>query len=468
MAYGFGAAAYGIKDGGFAYFLLLFYGTVIGLDPSLVGLAIFIALVFDAISDPLVGYWSDNFRSRWGRRHPFMYAAAIPIAATYFLLWNPPDWSEVGLFWYLLLLAIVIRTLITFYETPSMALMPELSQDYEERTVLQSFRLFFGWAVGNFMSVLMWGFLLVATAQYPQGTLNREGYETYGIIASCLIFAAIMISAGGTHSHIPHLRTPPKREVRTMAQIFGEIFETLREKSFLALFLATLFGMIATGFSAALAFMMLSFFWGFSSEQIFLWTVLVFISAGIGLFVAPRIVKRMGKKRSVIVLGIIAFTIAPMPVLLRLLGVLPENGDPALFPIVAGINTIDLGLIIAYQAVSYSMIADLVEQSELKTGRRSEGVFFAAITFTRKSSQGLGAAIAGFALSAIAFPQGEGASSASDAQLWQLGAVYAPTLWLLWFAMLVSISRYKIDKQGHEENLRKLAERAGAKESKEA
>jgi Na+/melibiose symporter-like transporter len=176
----------------------------------------------------------------------------------------------------------------------------------------------------------------------------------------------------------------------------------------------------------------------------------------------------MGKKRAVIVLGIIAFTIAPMPVLLRLLGILPENGDPALFPIVAGINTIDLGLIIAYQAVSYSMIADLVEQSELKTGRRSEGVFFAAITFTRKSSQGFGAAIAGFALSAIAFPQGEGASNASDAQLWQLGAVYAPTLWLLWFAMLVSISRYKIDKQGHEENLRKLAERAGAKESKEA
>ena len=80
LTYGFGAIAYGIKDHGFAYFLLLFYGTVVGLEPALVGTALLIALIFDALSDPIVGYWSDNTRSRWGRRHPFMYAAAIPVA----------------------------------------------------------------------------------------------------------------------------------------------------------------------------------------------------------------------------------------------------------------------------------------------------------------------------------------------------------------------------------------------------
>ena len=90
MAHGSGAAAFGIKNNGFDYFLLFFYGTVVGLEPGLVGLAILIALVLDAISDPLVGYWSDNFRSRWGRRHPFMYASALPVALSYFLLWNPP------------------------------------------------------------------------------------------------------------------------------------------------------------------------------------------------------------------------------------------------------------------------------------------------------------------------------------------------------------------------------------------
>ena len=130
LAHGSGAAAFGIKNGGFDYFLLLFYGTVIGLEPGLVGLAILIALVIDAISDPLVGYWSDNFRSRWGRRHPFMYAAALPVALSYFLLWNPPDWGQTGLFIYLTLIAVLIRTFITFYETPSSALIPEITADY--------------------------------------------------------------------------------------------------------------------------------------------------------------------------------------------------------------------------------------------------------------------------------------------------------------------------------------------------
>ena len=458
LAYGFGAAAFGVKDNGFNYFLLLFYGTVIGLEPGLVGTAILIALVFDAFSDPIVGYWSDNLRSRWGRRHPFMYAAAIPVAASYFLLWNPPDWSQTALFWYLVTLAIAIRTFITFYETPSTALMPELTRQYEERTTVQAWRLFFGWTIGNMMSVLMFGVLLVATAQYPVGTLNREGYETYGIISSLVIFAAIMVSALGTHSEIPHLRTPPERNKRSLRSIFAELFDTLGDRSFFALFAANLFGSVATGFAAGLAFLMLTYFWEFSEFQIFSWTVLVFVSALLGLLIAPRIVKRIGKKRSVIVLGIVAFSIAPMPVILRLAGLMPENGDPLLFPLVVAINTFDIGLIIALQAVLYSMVADLVEQSEVRTGRRSEGVFFAAITFIRKCNVGFGSFAAGLVLSAIAFPQGEAPGDVSDQTLWNLGAWYAPVLLSLWALMILAVSRYRIEKADHEENLRKLAQ----------
>lgn len=457
LAYGFGSVAFGVKDGGFNYFLLLFYGTVVGLEPGLVGLAILIALVLDAVSDPLVGYWSDNFRSRWGRRHPFMYAAAIPVAASYYLLWNPPDWSQGELFAYLLGLSVVIRTFLTFYETPSSALLPELTTDYEERTKLQSYRLFFGWSGGSAMSVLMFGVLLVETAEYATGTLNREGYANYGVIASLLMLAAIVVSSMGTHHCIPHLRQPPAREAFSMRKLFGEMFETLREKSFLALFWATLLGSVATGFSASLAFIMLTYFWGFSSEQQFLWTALVFLSAFFGFLIAPRAVKLWGKKKAVIILGLVAFTVAPAPVILRLFGLMPENGDPILFPLVVSINTLDLSLIIALQAVLYSMIADLVESSEVRTGRRSEGVFYAAVTFTRKCTVGLGSFAGGIILSAVAFPQGADRNEVSTETLWQLGALYAPTLLALWMAMIFAISRYRIDKESHEENLRKLS-----------
>ncbi|MBY6217393.1 MFS transporter [Qipengyuania aquimaris] len=458
LAHGSGAAAFGIKNNGFDYFLLLFYGTVIGLEPGLVGLAIFIALTFDAVSDPLVGYWSDNFRSKWGRRHPFMYAAALPVALSYFMLWNPPELGQTGLFFYLTGLAVLIRTFITFYETPSSALIPELTSDYEERTSLQSYRLFFGWTGGTMMSIIMFGALMTG----PLGMLDPQAYATYGVVGSLMILVTILISAIGTHHRIPHLHRPVATGERyTVRRIFREMFETLSEKSFIALFFATVLFAIASGLAAALSFLMLRYFWGFAEFQIFIWTCTVVLSALMGFLIAPWSVRKIGKKQSVVVLGVLAFTIQPAPVLLRLLGMMPENGDPLLFPLVLGINVIDLALIIATQAVAYSMIADLVESNQVKTGRRNEGVYYAATTFTRKVTQGIGVAAAGAILSMIAFPEGAEPEAVPAETLWKLGAFYAPSLLVLYLGALYCISRYRIDKAGHEENLRKLAESRG-------
>lgn len=456
ILYGAGAIAYGIKDNGFGYFLLMFYGTVVGLDPSLVGTAIFLALIFDAISDPIVGYWSDHTRSRLGRRHPFMYAAALPVAVSYGFLWNPPALSQTGLFLYLLCFAVLIRTFITLYETPSSSLMPELSTDYNERTSIQAWRQFFGWSGGNAMTVFMFAVLLVPTAEQPVGTLNREGYETYGLISSIVIFLAILLSAAGTHSRIPYLQPAPKTRPKGLNAVFRDLFDTLGERSFLALFAASLLGAAASGLSSAMSFILLTYFWGFSSHQIFLLTALVFVSAAIGLWSAPVFVMRLGKKRAAIGLGVMAFSVAPLPVLLRLAGLMPDNGDPILFPLIATINTIDLGLIIACQAVLYSMVADLVEKNQIRTGKRSEGVFFAAITFIRKTNQGLGAFAAGLILSLIAFPQGVAPADVGESTLRSLGLWYAPSLLILWSGMLYAVSRYQLTKADHESNLERL------------
>ena len=88
--YGMGGVTGGIVSVGLSMFVLVFYSRVLGLSAGLVGTALAIALIFDAISDPLVGYASDKFRSRWGRRHPFMYFASIPISILVYFLWNPP------------------------------------------------------------------------------------------------------------------------------------------------------------------------------------------------------------------------------------------------------------------------------------------------------------------------------------------------------------------------------------------
>lgn len=465
LAYGFGSVAYGIKDGGFQFFLLIFYAQVIGLNAQLVGLAILIALVADAISDPIVGYWSDNFRSKWGRRHPFMYAAAVPVAISYYFLWNPPEgWSNTQLFWYVLLLSILIRTFITIYETPSTALAPEMTQDYDERSSVISFRWFFGWLGGNTMAIAM--FILVfpafVTVAISNGQFNRDAYATYGFIASLVMFAAIMISALGTHHLIPKLRAPPAKRKITPGLMFREIFETLSSRSFAALFFASLLGFIASGLAGGLNFYFATYFWGFGPEQIGLISVCVTFSTFIGLFLAPYITRTIGKKRGAIIIGLIAFTGAPTPILLRVLDILPGNESPVIFWFVLIATTIDVGLIICYQILAASMIADLVEQAELKTGRRSEGIFFAATTFIRKCGVGVGIILASTVLGIVGLQSGAGQGEVSADAIWGLGAVYVPLILGLWLTMIAVISMYKLDRAGHEENLRQLSERASA------
>lgn len=460
LAYGFGSVAFGVKDNGFSFYLLLFYSQVLGVNAGLVGLALTIALVIDAISDPVVGYWSDNFRSKWGRRHVFMYASAIPIAATYFLLWAPPEGlTEIQLFWYLLVLAVLIRTFVTFYETPSSALGPELTRDYDQRSTLFSFRYFFAWTGGNLMSAFLFIVIFPAFAVAGRsGQFERGAYEVYGIIASIFMFIGVMVSALGTHSRIAHLPPPPPKRTLTLRRVFGEIFETLGEPSFITLFVATLFAAVAAGLSSAMSVYISTFFWGFSPQEIGVIVLGVFISAFIGPMLATPVTKAIGKKRGAMAVGLVAFVGAPLPITLKLFGLLPDD-HAFQFWFVFITSVIDVSLIITFQILFTAMIADLVEQAELKTGRRSEGIFFAAVTFTRKSVQGLGVLAASLVLALAQFPKGATPDQVDPDTVWRLGAIYTPTILFFYMAMMAVISTYKLDRKGHEENLRKLAAR---------
>ena len=195
LAYGSGAAANGIKNNGFEYFLLFYYSQVLGVDSALVGATLMIAMFVDGISDPIVGYWSDNLKTRLGRRHPFMYASIIPVAIAYIFAWNPPEGiTGNALFPYLLMITILVRIAYTFYEVPSSALVAELTDDYDERTSFLSFRYVFGWTGGVAIAAYTLTFLLVETETYGSGFLNVEGYRTYGTLAAVAIVISSVVS----------------------------------------------------------------------------------------------------------------------------------------------------------------------------------------------------------------------------------------------------------------------------------
>ena len=128
------------------------------------------ALVLDAICDPLIGEWSDHTRSRWGWRHPFMYASAVPLAIAFYFLWNPPlGWSHGSLLIYLIALLVTVRLLLSLYEIPSQALGPELTLDYDARTSLMSWRFLFGVIGGSSIVFLALRVFLRKDAAHPLG-----------------------------------------------------------------------------------------------------------------------------------------------------------------------------------------------------------------------------------------------------------------------------------------------------------
>ena len=465
LAYGFGSVAPGIREGGFNYFLLLFYSQVIGVDARLVGLAITLGLITDAILDTGIGYWSDNLHSRWGRRHPLMYASAIPYAVGFFMIWIPPiGWSNEALFWYILVLGMGVRFVASLFEVPHTALAAEMSEDYVERSTLVSYQYYFGWTIGTLMTVVTFALIFPSfiTAAIPSGQFNRDAYMVYGLVGSIIIFAAVVIGSLGTHSRIKHLKAPPPKRAMSLRIALGEIFETLGNRSFLALFIAAAFGAVATGVSTALTFYLSSYFWGFTSSQQAMLSLSVVVSAIIGGVMAPWASRTIGKRRGAFNIGMAAFLGAPLPIFLRLSGILPPGNGPEVFWFVLGVTIFDVGLIIAFQILVASMMADLVEPAELKTGRRSEGLFSASTKLLGKLVQGFGVTAASFVLTAAGIKAGAAPADVAPEAVWRLGAYYAPVVLSLWMSMMLALSFYKIDRVDHEDTLRALAIRKAA------
>jgi len=457
LAYGFGAVANGAKSNGFNYLLLFYYSQVIGLRADLVSLGIMIALIFDAFSDPFVGYVSDNFHSRLGRRHPFMYAAGLPVAVAYYFLWAPPDWDQSSLFLYFVCMAILIRTLITFYEIPATALVAELTEDYDERTEMMSFRYFFGWWGGLTMAVLNY---LVFLPESKGGLEYVEGWTNYGLVASVLIFISIYVSSFGTHRHIPNLKQPPPRARFNLRRTAQELRETLSNRSFFALFLSALFVAVAGGVSAALSIYFSRHFWEFTSTQIGYMNLPYFLSALLALFFAPAVSRILGKKTGAILVFGLAVALAPLPYILRMVGWFPENSTSELFWLLLAFNSFEVMLMIMASSLIAAMIADVVEDSELKTGRRSEGIFFAANSFAQKAVNGFGVVVAGQILAFIQFPTQAKPGDVPPEILFDLAYFYVPVLMVFYLTAVGALSLYKINREDHSDNLRLLSKNA--------
>ncbi|MEI9850962.1 MAG: MFS transporter [Sphingomonas sp.] len=456
LAYGFGAAAYGVKDFGFSTFLLFFFNQVMGLPASDVGLAILCALLLDAFIDPLIGTLSDRTRSRWGRRHPWMYAAALPIATGWLLLWNPPALSDGALLVWVFALSVVVRSAVSAYEVPSQALSPELSADYDERTRIMAYRYLFGWAGGMAMLIASYAYFLAPYPGQETGLLNRESYVGFSIGGAAAMLVAILVSALGTHHEIKRL---PRPEIapQTVAGHFRELGETVRNRAFLILMGAGICFYSAQGISFSLSNYLYTYVWGMRGNDFILLAAALFLGV-IGAFVlAPRVARRIGKPVAAMGFMAGAALLIATPYVLRLAGLFPEPGNPAMLPLLFAIFGVNAACSVSSTILGASMMADVVEHSEAHTGRRSEGVFFAGGFFVQKCTTGIGIFASGWIISGIGFPEGARPGAVPAATIDALTIIFSGLYIALGLAAAFLYSRFPFGKAEHEARIEAMA-----------
>jgi glycoside/pentoside/hexuronide:cation symporter, GPH family len=455
-SYGFGAAAYGVKDAGFGTFLLLFYNQVVGVPAATVGLVIMLALIIDAFVDPTVGFFSDRTRSKWGRRHPWMYGAALPIMLGWILLWNPPQASEPMILGWLFVVAVLVRSAVSAYEVPSQAMAAELSGDYDERTRIMAYRYLFGWAGGLLMLISAYIYFLAPAPGYPNGLLNPEGYKRFAIAGAIFMGIAIFVSAGGTHREIPNLPQPPI-ERQSLGDAFRELKETVNNRAFVILMLAGICAYTGQGIVYALSNYLYSFVWGFKGMTFVYFSVSLFVGVMISFVAAPRIGARTSKPMAAAIAAVIGVTLGTLPYWLRLAGVFPALGDPLMIPLLFTLLTLATASGVTAYILGASMLADVVEDSEAKTGRRSEGIFFAGGFFVQKCTSGIGIFVCGLILAVAGFPAKAVPGQVPVETIDRLTLIYIVTYTAFVLAAAFFYTRFPFGRVEHEARLAKLA-----------
>ena len=460
FAYAIGAAAESGIGMAFNAFNFLFYTTVLGMSGTLAGLAVTIALVFDAISDPLVGSISDQWRSPLGRRHPFLYAAPVPMALFFVAIYSPPaSLSEPALFVWFTTFTILLRTAQTLYQVPHLALGAEITTDYRERSVLMSWNTACS-IIGTFgVYYLAWTWF----GTLEEGTADRSGYQVMAIAIGIFAISAVLASAWFTRDQIPRLSQPSDDAARFgLESLFRQMRECLRVRNFRVLVYGIFFLSATLGLHETLSSHINLFFWELSPDEI----RFMVIGAPLGLILAsvftPRLHVRFGKRNGLIA-GILGMASAvAIPIALRLFGLFPENGSPLLFPILCALKAVSYCMSAVMLISIASTLADVTDEHELETGRRQEGIFFAARAFFGKLTSGLGHLLAGIGIDLIAFPTHSKPGTIDPAIVADFGLLAGPLTVVPAVVSVFFYLRYDIDESRHAEIREAIAIRSDA------
>lgn len=443
-------------------FALFYVTAVCGVPGGLAGLALGAGLVVDAFMDPFIGSLSDGWRSRFGRRVPFMAVGLIPLVLTFNLIFALPSGLDPTLlFVWLMALSISLRVSLSIFGLPYQALGADLSDDYAERSSIAAWR----WGIGIIGTLAVIGLGYGVFLNGPDGLSRRDAYLplTLTLTALLVVGALLAIRTGLATRHLQAETAAPTQAIHR--RFLGEMAEMFRNPTFRTLFGSKLLLNVAQGVHLTLSLHLSVFFWRLGPDQIQAITLPGVLGLGLGAPLAGPLIARM-EKRTMLMIGLIGMALVQAaPVILRLTGLLPLEGG-ALTGFLAAATFVN-GIMFALSVIAFiAIIPDAADEHEHLFGTQRQGLYAAGWAFATKAASGGGLLIAGLVLQLIDFPADVKATAASAAAVPErtadlLAIAGGPGSALLALVGTALVLLYRVDRKAHARIMADLVARRG-------
>lgn len=419
------------------FFQLYFLTDVAGLRPDYAGWAVGLSRIWDAVNDPLFGLISDRIRSRWGRRRVLLLFGSVPLGLSFILMWVVPPFGQLGLAVYYAAVFILFDTVFTLVHVGYNALTPELTQDYDERSTLNGYRMVF-----SISGTL--GAIILATVLSWSISNTRQLYALLGVILGVVSMIPPLIVFKVTHER-------PAAELPLPLPMRDALRYTLSNAPFQLVMGLYLLSWTTASILAAILVYFASYYLRVPEQA----NYFVLVAEGAAILFIPGVVwlARKLDKRRAFIWGCVWWAV----VLLAIFTLQPQQVGLAY--VLAALS--GAGIATAY-VIPWAMVPDIVEVDQARTGQRREGSYYAFASFFQKLATGfaiwaMGQALAwtGYLTPQAGQPLPEQPAAAVTAIRWFAGPV--PVI-LLALAVLFAW-RYSITRESHQALLRELAER---------
>lgn len=465
----------------FDVLVLFYYQRVLGLSGVLTGVAILVSVIVDAITDPIIGEWSDRLRARFGRRHTLMFGSVLPMGVFCVLLFLPPaNLPQAGLFAWLLLALVGMRVMLTFFDAPAGAVTAEVAARPADRAEMGIYRQLAGTLAYLGVVYVAFGVFFAATEAFPTGQENPEAYAPLGFVIAGALILFMVVAAAGTYRHIRSFErtlAPASKvtvNVRETLLAWLELILKIRNTRalFFGLFLATTMGSCIRALNIHFG----TYLWGLGEStvdlaflqmgQMELWQQAFPIGMLAAVIAARFIVTRTEPKYVYLGGYCMLLSTYVLPLFLTLANVMPASGSDqlaillALFHAATGAGA---GLIMICSVVMFSETTD--EYFFVKNISRT-ALILALVPFGAKIASGIGKSFSGLLLDWVGFPSVESGAAVTPEVVRTL-ALYAGVFCsVAGLGGLAMFFTFRLTRARHREILSELRERENLAQGK--